>query len=58
LRNIGENMLIEILASIPYRSWEIRQYARMTRSYRDRALVQEALNEQEKKDLVAFMRAL
>jgi ubiquinol oxidase len=34
--------LIEILASIPYRSWESRQYARMTRRYRDRALVQEA----------------
>ena len=34
--------LIEILASIPYRSWETRQYARMTRRYRDRALVQEA----------------
>ena len=25
--------LIEILASIPYRSWEIRQYARLTRMY-------------------------
>jgi hypothetical protein len=34
--------LIEILASIPYRSWETRQYARMTRHYRDRALVHEA----------------
>ncbi|MCK9419970.1 MAG: hypothetical protein M0R70_11390 [Nitrospirae bacterium] len=34
--------LIEILASIPYRSWETRQYARMTRRYRDRALVHEA----------------
>ena len=34
--------LIEILASIPYRSWEIRQYARLTRRYRDRGLVQEA----------------
>ena len=34
--------LIEILASIPYRSWETRQYARMTRRYRDRASVQEA----------------
>jgi len=34
--------LIEMLASIPYRSWEIRQYARMTRRYRDRALVQKA----------------
>ncbi len=34
--------LIEILASIPYRSWETREYARMTRRYGDRALVQEA----------------
>ena len=34
--------LIEILASIPYRAWETRQYARMTRRYGDRALVQEA----------------
>jgi len=34
--------LIEILASIPYRSWETRQYARMTQHYRDRTLVQEA----------------
>jgi demethoxyubiquinone hydroxylase (CLK1/Coq7/Cat5 family) len=34
--------LIEILASIPYRSWETRQYTRMTRRYRDRVLVHEA----------------
>ena len=34
--------LIEILASIPYRSWETHQYARMTRRYRDLGLVQEA----------------
>jgi len=34
--------LIEMLASIPYRAWETRQYARMTRRYRDRALVHEA----------------
>jgi ubiquinol oxidase len=34
--------LIEILASIPYRAWETREYARMTRRYGDRALVQEA----------------
>ena len=34
--------LIEMLASIPYRSWETRQYARMTRRYRDQALVREA----------------
>jgi hypothetical protein len=36
--------LIEILAAIPYRSWETRQYARMTRQYADRAAVQEASN--------------
>ena len=34
--------LIEILASIPYRSWETREYARMTRHYGARVLVQEA----------------
>lgn len=34
--------LIEILANIPYRSWETRQYTRMTRYYRDLAVVQEA----------------
>jgi hypothetical protein len=36
--------LIEILASIPYRSWETRQYTRMTQRYRDRAVVHEAHN--------------
>ena len=36
--------LIEILASIPYRAWETREYERMTRRYGDRALVQEARN--------------
>lgn len=39
---LAKAKLIEILASIPYRSWEIRQYARMTRCYRNRELVQEA----------------
>ena len=34
--------LIEILASIPYRSWETRQYTRMTQGYQDRELVHEA----------------
>lgn len=34
--------LIEILASIPYRSWETRQYTRMTQHYQDRSLVQES----------------
>ncbi len=36
--------LIEILASIPYRSWEIRQYARITSFYRNLTLVKEARN--------------
>ena len=39
---LAKAKLIETLASIPYRSWEIRQYARMTRCYRNRELVQEA----------------
>ena len=34
--------LIEMLASIPYRSWEIRQYTRLTRMYRDRDKVSHA----------------
>jgi ubiquinol oxidase len=34
--------LIETLASIPYRSWEFRQYARMTRGYRKDDLVKRA----------------
>jgi demethoxyubiquinone hydroxylase (CLK1/Coq7/Cat5 family) len=34
--------LIEMLASIPYRSWEIRQYTRLTRMYRDRDKVVQA----------------
>lgn len=39
---LAKAKLIETLASIPYRSWEIRQYARMTRCYRNQELVQEA----------------
>ncbi|MFC1498034.1 hypothetical protein ACFLS1_06155 [Verrucomicrobiota bacterium] len=39
---LAKAKLIEMLASIPYRSWEIRQYARMTRCYRNQELVQEA----------------
>jgi len=34
--------LIEMLASIPYRSWEIRQYTRLTRMYKDRDKVARA----------------
>ena len=32
---LAKAKLIEMLASIPYRSWEIRQYTRLTRMYRD-----------------------
>jgi ubiquinol oxidase len=39
---LAKTKLIETLASIPYRSWEIRQYARMTRRYNDRQLVDHA----------------
>lgn len=39
---LAKAKLIEMLASIPYRSWEIRQYARMTRRYQDQNLVREA----------------
>lgn len=34
--------LLELLASIPYREWEFRQYTRMTRCYRDPNLVSRA----------------
>ena len=34
--------LIETLASIPYRAWEIRQYEQMTRKYKDEGFVQKA----------------
>jgi ubiquinol oxidase len=34
--------LLEMLASVPYRAWEIRQYARMTRGYRNQELVLQA----------------
>ncbi|MFC1461335.1 alternative oxidase [Verrucomicrobiota bacterium] len=39
---LGKAKLLETLACIPYRSWEIRQYARMTRGYRNQELVQDA----------------
>jgi hypothetical protein len=39
---LAKAKLIETLASIPYRSWEIRQYARMTRLYRNQDLVEKA----------------
>ena len=39
---LAKAKLIEMLASIPYRSWEMRQYGRMTRHYKDDDSVQEA----------------
>lgn len=39
---LAKAKLIEILAGIPYRAWEVRQYARMTRRFRDPELVREA----------------
>ena len=39
---LAKAKLIETLASIPYRAWEIRQYVRMTRGYRKQELVKKA----------------
>ncbi|MCK5528682.1 MAG: hypothetical protein KAI74_03280 [Kiritimatiellae bacterium] len=39
---LAKAKLIETLASLPYRAWEIRQYAIMTRIYRNLKLVKQA----------------
>ncbi len=39
---LAKTKLIETLACIPYRAWEIRQYGRLTRNYHRDDLVQEA----------------
>ena len=39
---LAKAKLMETLASIPYRVWEIRQYKRMTRKYKDEGFVQKA----------------
>ena len=39
---LAKTKLLETLASIPYRAWEIRQYGRMTRRYRNPTLVEQA----------------
>ncbi len=41
---LAKAKLIEMLAGIPYRSWEFRQYTRMTRCYRNPELVKNARN--------------
>ena len=40
---LAKTKLIEILASIPYRAWEIRQYGRTTFGYKNKELVKHAL---------------
>lgn len=40
---LAKAKLLEMLASIPYREWEAHQYGRMTRGYRNRAVVQQTL---------------
>jgi hypothetical protein len=47
---LAKAKLIEMLASIPYRAWEIRQYARLTRRYRDPLAVEEG------RDIIAWCR--
>ena len=39
---LSKAKLLETLASIPYREWEIRQYIRMTRKYKDGEFVKNA----------------
>jgi demethoxyubiquinone hydroxylase (CLK1/Coq7/Cat5 family) len=39
---LAKAKLLEMLASIPYRAWEFRQYERMTRKYQDQSFVQKA----------------
>jgi ubiquinol oxidase len=47
---LAKAKLIEMLASIPYRAWEFRQYARLTRAYRNKKLVKEA------REIIAWSR--
>ncbi|HUU40160.1 MAG TPA: alternative oxidase [Desulfatiglandales bacterium] len=39
---LAKAKLLETLASIPYRVWELRQYGGLTRKYKDEAFVQKA----------------
>ncbi|MBI9017507.1 MAG: hypothetical protein JEZ07_09635 [Phycisphaerae bacterium] len=38
----GKAKLIEMLASIPYRAWEVRKYAQLTRKYKDDEFIAKA----------------
>ena len=39
---LGKTKMLEILASIPYRAWEIRQYGRQIRKYKNPELVEKS----------------
>jgi len=47
---LGKAKLIEMLAGVPYRAWENRQYVKITRHYREEGVVQDA------RELVAWAR--
>ena len=41
--NLPKTLLIELLASIPYRAWELRMYSKLTFGYRNRQAVKKTL---------------
>ena len=47
---LAKAKLIEMLASIPYRAWELRQYARLTGNFRNEDLIKEA------REIIAWSR--
>jgi len=49
--NLPKTLLIELLASIPYRAWELRMYSKLTLGYRNRQAVKKTL------ELMAWSRA-
>jgi ubiquinol oxidase len=48
---LAKAKLIEMLAGIPYRAWEFRQYVRLTRCYRDPKALKQA------REIIAWSRA-
>jgi ubiquinol oxidase len=48
---LAKAKLLEMLAGVPYRAWEFRQYARLTRRYRDAAAVKLG------REIIAWSRA-
>ncbi|MEN7973035.1 MAG: hypothetical protein ABFR47_04290 [Verrucomicrobiota bacterium] len=41
--NLPKTLLIELLASIPYRAWELRMYSKLTFGYRNREAAKKSL---------------